>query len=154
MNNFSGIFDLSTGYELEDELVDSFSYYFKKKGLLTKEIFRRSNKDEDVTLGTDAFVYGLPIDFTCNFSGKNHTEVLNTAISLSGIGSIRFGIRTGNGRTKFEKPVLIIGIDTDQYLRKNQIVHVVDAVSSKIERIIEVGSDAYWGYCDEFGIEF
>lgn len=151
-NNYDATFSLSTGLELEDEMYDSFEYHFKKSGPLQKEVFRRAAKEEDYKLGTDAFIYGLPVDFTCNFAGKNH--MVDTEVSMSTpFGEIKFGVRTGNGRVSFSQPVLVIGVDTDFYLKKNNIPSIISAVSKRVEEIISTGTDAYWDCCDELGLE-
>lgn len=151
-NNYDDTFSLSTGLELEDELCESFEYHYKKRGSLQKETFRRATKVEDKTLGTDAFIYGLPVDFTCDFSGKSY--MIDTQVRIStAFGEIKFGVRTGNGRTKFKQPVLVIGVDTDFYLKKSNIPSIINSISNRIEEIVSEGTDAYWGCCDNFGLE-
>jgi len=153
-DNYSQIFSLSTGHELETELIDVFGTHFAKRGrTVSKSDFRWATSEEDKLLGTDAFIYGLPCDFTCNFAGKNHMTDLKVSITLPGVGLVHFGVRTSNGYVKFATPVLVIGIETDCYLTKRFIHEVIDSVRGKIDAIIDVGQEAYWNYCDANELE-
>lgn len=153
MTHFNQIFSMSTGHELESELIDTCAEFFQAKtGLVEKTVFRFATQEEDKFLGTDAFIYGVPVDFTCNFAGKNYTTDTRVSVELPGIGKIRFGVRTGNGRTRFEMPVLVMGIETGAEIRKASIVRITDAVRAKMEEIVEVGSDSYWNHCDAYGL--
>jgi hypothetical protein len=147
---YAQIFQLSTGYELETELIDMFGEHFYSKGkVIDKSAFRFATAQEDKEFGTDAFIWGVPCDFTCNFAGKNYTTDLQVSVKLPGVGAVRFGVRTGNGVIKFETPVLVIGIESlDGYLYKNAIRQIIDSVRRKIDDVIEVGQDAYWNWVD------
>ncbi len=148
-DNYYNVYSIPTGNQLEGELKDVFYHHFtKKSGIVTKTEFRWATKEEDRKLGTDAFIYGLPCDFTCNFAGKDHMTALETNVPLPGIGTVRFGVRTGNRHVQFDTPVLVIGVDAG-YLRKGFIRTVIDAFSDKVAEIIETGQDAYWNYCDQ-----
>ncbi|MCL1839652.1 hypothetical protein FWF89_01460 [Candidatus Saccharibacteria bacterium] len=150
---YADIFKLSAGHELETQLIDVFGIHFTKKGkVLSTSEFRFATSQEDRELGTDAFIYGLPCDFTCNFAGKNHMIDLHINVDLPGIGLVRFGVRTGNGRVKFETPVLVIGIETEGYFSKSFIPNIIDSISHKIDDIINVGQEAYWNCCDELNL--
>jgi len=155
-DNYSQIFSLSTGNELEAELINVFGDYFAKKGkVVSKSDFRFATSQEDKVFGTDAFIYDLPCDFTLNFKGKDHMAVLNASISLPQLGAIRFGIRTGNNSgVRFPMPVLVIGIDATIHIPKHYIRKLIDQfIVPRIETIIDVGHKAYWQYCDAHKIE-
>jgi hypothetical protein len=156
---YSEIFRMSSGHTLETELIDTFATFFHKStGKVDRSVFRFSTKEEDKFFGTDAFMYGLPVDFTCNMMGKNHTTILDVSVELLGIGRISFGVRTGNGRIKFETPVLVIGVDADtengdiSHILKTSLGRLTDAVMKQAQAIVDVGSDAYWNYCDNNGL--
>jgi len=148
-------FNMPTGHVLEAKLVNTCAEFYKsqsKNGLVETSVFRYATQEEDKFFGTDAFFYGLPVDFTCNFSGKNHMEDLQVSVELPKIGKIKFGVRTGNGKIRFDMPVLVIGVETnDGYLAKSAIGRVTCAVRAQLQKIIDVGTNNYWEYCDANG---
>lgn len=137
-----------TGHQLESDLIDTFgSYYRIKYGKIDYNVFRSATQEEDLEFGTDAFVCGLPVDFTYDFYGKKNMVRTSTTVDLLGIGKIRFGVRTANGRRKFDSPVLVIGIDTPLNVR-TYMANIIDAIRKNIEHIVNTGSDVYWQTCD------
>ncbi len=102
--------------------------------------------------GTDAVVYGLPVDFTCDFRGINHMVAYEEmSFEISGIGRVQFGVRTGSSRVKFDTPVLVIGIETPYNIRQ-VCRHLFENIWSSIGRIVDTGSEVYWQYCDVNGL--
>lgn len=159
-NGYSNVFHMSLGHTLESELIDTFAtFFYKGNSKVDRSVFRFATVEEDKFFGTDAFMYGLPVDFTRNIKGKNHTTILDASVDLPGVGKVTFGIRTGNGRVKFETPVLVIGVNLNTgseddggfiegSMLKFSLSHLIDAVKKQVQQIIDIGSGAYWDYCD------
>lgn len=145
------------GIELEDELVCTCSEWFKKKGD-PKGFVCTSGTAADKFAGTDAYMWGVPCDFTYNFSGKDHTVALPEDIDLFCGTKVRFGVRTGNshhGFTKFKRPVLVIGIDgADDAFLGSWLVNIVEAFGKKLQDIINLGQDQYWDWCEVNGVAY
>lgn len=145
------------GIELEDELVCTCSDWFKAKGD-PKGFVCTSGTAADKFAGTDAYMWGVPCDFTCNFTGKDHTEELPQSIDLFCGTKVRFGVRTGNshkGYTKFEKPVLVIGIDgADEHFLGSWLTNIVETFGKQLQRIIDLGQDQYWDWCEVHGVAY
>ena len=124
------------GIELEDELVCTCSEWFKKKG---------DPKGFVCTSGTAAD----------KFAG---TVALPEDIDLFCGTKVRFGVRTGNshkGFTKFERPVLVIGIDgADDSFIGSWLVNIVEAFGKKLQDIINLGQDQYWDWCEANGAAY
>ena len=142
---------ISLGKELEGEVIQ------KVKCKLTENCCRSAGEVEDVCCGTDLYVYGLPIDLTYNFRGKDHMSILPGAVELMPGIKIRFGVRTGNthlGHTKFAVPVLVIGIDgANDLIVRGWMDTLTRLFSEKIDEIIEVGQSGYWDWTDRHGID-
>ena len=119
---------------------------------------RRCQHKADKFAGTDAYMWGVPCDFTYNFSGKDHTVALPEDIDLFCGTKVRFGVRTGNshkGFTKFERPVLVIGIDgADDSFIGSWLVNIVEAFGKKLQDIINLGQDQYWDWCEANGVAY
>lgn len=137
-------FSIPTGIDFEDELVDLCSRHFKA------DFKNYANTKKDWHEGVDVEIYRVGIDFTTNFSGKDHMEILPCLISGKFI-DIKFGVRTANshnGYTKFKTPVLVIGIDSDPSYVRGWMANIIDDFKRDIENIINVGQDAYWAWLD------
>lgn len=67
---YSNLFQMQTGIEFEDELTQVCISHFQTKS-------RKVNESEFKNLsGTDVEIYKVGVDFTFNFGGKDHMEVL------------------------------------------------------------------------------
>ena len=67
------------GVELEDEISVCFEQYFKAD----KSSFKLTvGTPADIKAGTDAYIYGIPCDFTCFFEGKDFMDVLPGEVKL------------------------------------------------------------------------
>lgn len=100
-------------------------------------------------------IWGVPVDLTCNLAGKDYTEILPETVDIFGGIKVRFGVRTGNshkGFSRFENPVLIIGIDASESFLGTWMENIVQAFGDKLEEIIETGQSQYWDWCDAHGI--
>ena len=109
-----------------------------------------SGTDRDKFEGVDVEIYGVGIDFTYFFSGKDHMEVLPGLFS-GRYTDIKFGVRTGNshhGYTKFKTPVLVIGIDAETSYVRNWMANIIDDFEKNFEKIIDMAQDAYWSWMD------
>lgn len=136
---------ISLGKEFEGELIEKISYTFKEEDCFSTE-------QQDLFDGTDIFIYGIPCDFTYNFAGKDHMEILPEGLELAPGIEVRFGVRTGNshnGYTQFKTPVLVIGFEgVDDEIIRNWMEKIVDRFVGKIHDIIEVGQSQYWDWVD------
>lgn len=72
---------------------------------------RNSSPIQDKNEGTDLFYQGIRIDITLNFDGKVCTKKIGESYERDSFGSVRFGLRSGNGLKFFSEPVLVIGFD-------------------------------------------
>ena len=63
--------------------------------------------------------------------------------------TVRFGVRTGNSKNKFETPVLVLGIDAgDAHLLRYCYNRILEDFRKRLTEIIDLGQDAYWDWCD------
>ena len=130
----------STGIEFEDRIIE-------KCGCVCIErwgagAFSISTVSEDKLKGTDFFVLGVPIDVTLNIKNKTHTTVSDFTIDL-GFVKVTFGVRFGNGRVKFETPVLVLGFET--LLDRKDVMKLTNLISkSELIEILNKGMDFYF----------
>ena len=68
--------------------------------------YKLSSAEQDRKWGTDFFYYGVPIDITLN-PNKNNVTFSETYIDIL-VCKIYVGFRTGNGKARFEHPVLVL----------------------------------------------
>lgn len=143
------------GIELEEEFTTACSEWFRARG--DSGFVRCSGTILDKEAGTDAIIWGVPTDFTYYFSGKDYTEVLPGTVDLSIGPKVFFGVRTGNshkGYTKFERPVLILGLEVDSKFIRNWMNNLVDSFKAKLPEILEIGQALYWDWCDANSVAF
>lgn len=127
------------GHEFESGVVDIVSDFAKSEW--GNKAIKFSTVQQDRYEGTDVFVLGVPIDITLAFEKKNKTHKLGT-MSLNGV-TIDFGIRLGNGRAKFQTPVLVIGAETALGISKSNIWAVLDTIKFHVREILNKGMDKY-----------
>ena len=127
------------GHEFESGIVDILSLFAKREW--GTAAVRFSTGYQDRYEGTDLFVLGVPVDVTLAFDRKNRTRKLGT-INLDGV-TIGFGIRFGNGKAGFKKPVLVIGAETAVGINKGNMWVALDTIKSNIHEILNVGMDKY-----------
>lgn len=89
--------DMQLGKYIEAYTLEVFEDYFGSS-------FRRSTNEEDLYLGTDCFIGGVPIDITMN-PDKNRCKFIKKYM-LEGI-TVNVLKRFGNGRQTFNRPVLV-----------------------------------------------
>lgn len=110
-----------SGENYESVITDAIASYCEPKNISYK---KTTGTDEDKYEGTDLRIQGhlddlafnagvLRLDITHNFSGKRHMPVVwQTTPGLTQRNQqLQFGVRTGNGVTKFDNPVVVIGIN-------------------------------------------
>jgi hypothetical protein len=152
-NVMSYFIKTSLGVEFEQELCEVCRETFHNMGDV-KGFQSVNGTKADLEQGTDCYIWGVPVDFTYNFEGKDHTEELPESI-ITREATFRFGVRTGNshnGYTQFDTPVLVIGIDeTDSFVRMF-LGNIVEAFKNKLMDIINLGQDQYWEYLDAKGL--
>ena len=154
-----------TGYIVEDKFYDCL-----KSALCKREFYRTHDKDKakenaekllkrytgsklDREQGTDA-VYDdkIRIDFTTNFSNKDHVvNTRSTGITVYGMHNLLMGIRTGNNYgpnkyTKFEKPVVVLGVNMTpgEFKRHDDII--TDNLTFQGEKILDLALAYYERY--------
>lgn len=126
------------GQEFEDVIMEKigvFSIETWGKGSFKSTV----NTLLDKNAGTDGILMGVPIDVTLDYISKRQTKKLSN-IEFD-FGSVTFGIRYGNGKVKFETPVLVIGFDV--IIPKQYLVNTVDMIANSFEEILETGMDLY-----------
>lgn len=139
------------GHEFEESVICEVCDVFKKNNDATG-IVVTSGTEKDKFEGTDAIIWGIPCDFTYNYSSKDHMVKLPGTVSIFGGTEVKFGVRTGNsyrGYKKFKTPVLVIGIDIDNdSVLGTWMNNIVNSFAKNIEEILNVGQSAYWDWCD------
>lgn len=140
-------FDIKVGMKFEDDIM-----YIFKSTLSSGSVIDCTGTKDDIFKGTDAIIYGIRVDFTTNFSKKSHMVKLPESINLGHCGvDINFGVRTGNshkGYTKFEEPVLVIGVDADAKYIHTWMDAIIETIKTRINEIIDIGQDQFLDYCE------
>ncbi len=131
------------GEEFEDTIVEKIGTFSIKtwKGGFKSTV----NTLLDTHAGTDFILLGVPMDVTLNYMSKNNTKTISRM--EFGFGAVTFGIRYGNGRVKFETPVLVLGFDV--VLPKQYMVQAIDEISHNFNEILENGMDLYFEATEE-----
>jgi len=130
----------SSGYEFESEMADFITSFARKEW--GDAAVKFSTELQDRHEGADIFLLGIPVDITLNFARKNKTKWLETLV-LEGA-NINLGIRYGNGKVKFENPVLVIGAETALGITMQNMWVTLDIIKSNILRILDLGMDRYF----------
>lgn len=94
--------DMQLGRYIEAFTLEVFEDYFGSS-------FRRSTNEEDLYLGTDCFIGGIPVDITLN-PNKNEVKFIKKYM-LEGI-TVNVLKRYGNGFGNFKRPVLVFHFET------------------------------------------
>lgn len=131
---------ISLGIEFEGDIADAIQ--------ATYNDLKYASQYEDRNNGTDAFLWGVRIDFTYNFYGKNNTEQLSANVELPCGIDVRYGVRTGNEVVSFKEPVLVIGVDCDSHELRYQYDRIVSEIKTRAHEIIETGIDMFWSWID------
>jgi hypothetical protein len=131
------------GEEFEDTIVEKIGSFSIKtwKGGFKSTI----NTLLDTQAGTDFILLGVPMDVTLDYASKRQTKMISR-IEFD-FGGVTFGIRYGNGRVKFDTPVLVLGFDV--VLPKQYLVQAVDEISHNFSDILETGMDLYFENVEE-----
>jgi hypothetical protein len=130
----------SGGYEFESSVAEMVSSFAKREWGSGSVKF--STVQQDRYEGTDLYVLGVPIDITLAFERKNKTRRLDTLV-LDGV-TIELGIRIGNGKARFNTPVLVIGAETALGINKSNMWITLDVIKSNILKILDLGMDKYF----------
>ena len=139
-NNISNqYFFESGGHTFESEVADILTAFARQEWGFKSVKF--STKKEDRFEGTDLFVLGIPVDVTLAFADKNKTRWLGK-LSIDGV-TIDFGLRTGNGKSQFKKPVLVIGAETAVSITKSNMWYALSTIKANIKKILDFGMDEY-----------
>ena len=111
----------------------------------------------DYEEGTDALLWGVPVDFTYHFNGKDYTdELLNPGewFILPCEIPVKLGVRTGNTHHDFDKPVLVVGLSCD----REELISKMDSAIRQFvyfaNQIFELAFDRYWEWCDAHNIAY
>jgi hypothetical protein len=135
-----------------------------------KDYFMFATEQEDRKFGTDFFAYGVPMDVTLDFDGKDKLEVLPGRLKLDDDGNVvKFGMRFGNAHHDFEtaedranpkveKLVLVIAFaredktftnPDDLRIKRGEFKYLVQQFEKNFTTIIEEAQAAYWDKRDE-----
>ena len=132
-------FNDSLGIEFEDSISEKIGTFSAK--IWGNKSFVISSMKADQFEGTDFTLLGIPVDVTLNFDNKNYMRKMSTTLDID-VCNVNFGIRYGNGKVKFEHPVLVIGFDFAS-IAKNNINTLVELCNSSLRNILETGMDLY-----------
>lgn len=140
---------LSTGKLLEAKLEDRLSWDFNKKSC-SRDFVPTADTTADYLAGTDAIIWGIPVDFTTD-ALKDNTVWSDRAVTLLNGVEVRFGVRTGNshnGYTEFDTPTLVLFIRVFMGNLRYMMDDVVDAFSEKFDDVFDAGEEFYYGFMD------
>jgi len=139
----------STGLEFEDEMIILISDYAKKfygedavQFAKTKEERIKADREQ----GTDFLLYGIPVDTTLNFHGKDNMDDIGE-MPLNGF-NVNFGFRKGNKRKEFNTPVLVIGASSPVEITKNNMWYYIQEIKTNIQNILDKAFDLYYDAID------
>lgn len=136
------------------DLEEVMSFYLTRWSEGNNGFKDTTNTDKDFYEGTDAVVYGVPVDFTAN-PYKNNTSVFDfsSIISFSGHDvTIKFGVRTGNGFVNFETPTLVIFVEDLSKSMQRDIDEFGEAFFREIDNLLDTGFDLYWSFVDSYAV--
>ena len=145
MTNERRIFAESNGNEFEDNMIGAIKTRLRNKNQLDRLIVH-SDDDLDRFQGTDFEIDGVRVDATCAFSHKDHMANTNFEPLYTPYGNLKFGIRTGNshnGYTKFEKPVVVVGMDLDDWYARTYADAISEAITKMAPMIISYIKECY-----------
>lgn len=139
---------LTTGELFEDELLLTARRYFGGKNIAgTYE--ETDGTEADWKQGTDCKIWGLPVDFTYNFAGKDHMVACEQTVDLLCGVKVRYGVRTGNNHgAEFDTPVLVVGFECDSAWLHAMWENIFDDIRKNFMDIIDAGIDQYWETVD------
>jgi len=135
-------FSQAHGREFEDAFVEECISSYRGDFTIT------TGTELDKCQGTDGILYGIPVDFTMHYNGKDHMTDLDSETSIfvrKQEIKIQYGIRYGNsykGFSKFKKPVLVVGVKTDLAWAVWEDA-IREAIHKNIQSIMDTGMDAY-----------
>ena len=146
MSQYDRLFRMPLGMEVEGEFYGCIRKYCRNTNQLNK--FKGVNGSRlDVEQGTDCMIGPMRVDFTCNYSGKDHMIKLPDKIHIEKYNiDICFGIRTGNNHhcyTPFKKNVVVIGFDCDTYYLRTNMDGIFKEVDKLTSKIICLANKAY-----------
>ena len=140
MNISNSYFFEAGGHTFESEIIEIISSFAKHLwGSLSVKF---SSVQQDRYEGTDLFVLGVPMDVTLAFDKKNKTRRLG-ALTMDGV-TINYGVRFGNGKAKFDTPVLVVGAETAVGITRNNMWVALDTIKNNIKEILDMGMDNYF----------
>lgn len=122
-----------------------------------RDLINTTGTEQDYYEGTDATLWGVPIDFTYHFNGKDYTDELlhsNEWIVLPCGILVKIGVRTGNAHHDFEKPVLVVGLSCDYEELKANYKNALYQFVNRCQFIFELAFDRYWDWCDAHDIAY
>lgn len=140
-------YQLNTGKLFEDDLLVVAKQFFASKND-EGSFVETTGTELDKYEGTDALIWGVPVDFTYNFDNKDNMIELQRSIILSLGIEVKFGVRVANECHRFKTPVLVIGFKCDTCWLKTMWENIFDDIRRSFEEIIETGQDQYWNCLD------
>lgn len=124
--------------------------YRNRKGIIFEDLvlerleqfegYEPSSRESDRYWGTDFYFYRLPVDLSLNPNKKQVVWSINL-IDLPSC-SIKVGARFGNGRVKFEEPVMVL-----LFLPKVWQYNLM--ASDVTEDVLQEASDIFWTLIDK-----
>jgi hypothetical protein len=125
-------------------------YRMYRKGVIFEDLllerleqlkgYEPSSREDDIYGGADFYYHRLPVDVTLN-NNKKFTTYSSEAVDLPTC-SIKVGARFGNGRVKFEEPVMVL-----LFLPKVWSYNLM--ASDVTEDVLQEASDIFWTLIDK-----
>lgn len=94
------------------------------------------NTKVDWYQGTDAIIDGIHVDWTLNFSGKDHCKPLGKVTLADGV-EVFLAVRTANNVKKFKHPVLVVALNYDE--ARTTYRRASEAFFYKVSFIVDAG---------------
>ena len=145
--------NMGLGKFFEGEIESRLQWDFNKKNC-SEHFVSTADTEADYLAGTDAVIWGIPVDFTTDALKDNTVWSDQTVRLLNGV-EVRFGVRTGNshnGYTEFDRPTLVLFVRCFMGNLWQMMDDVVDAFSKKFDEVFDIGEGFYYDYMDSVSV--
>jgi hypothetical protein len=134
------------GKTFETEFFGTLAVAINKNGV--DSIVSTIDSDLDKFFGTDAIFDDIRIDFTSDFSNKDHMKFVSKNSIKTRFGNIMFGVRTGNNVAEFDEPVVVVGIDMFAGAMRTNMDAFFEAVQKNATEIMDNIVNVFFDFLD------
>ena len=138
---------LSSGHKFEFSFSQTIIMSVKR-GIINSDVNVTVGTDDDTLRGTDLIIDDIRVDFTSNFSNKDHLTFTHESAIKTKLGKVLFGIRTGNSRVDFEEPVVVVGVDCFGNVLNKELDGFFDDVQNHIKEIVDEIVNTFFDFED------